>query len=232
MEHRLLGGSGFKVPVLTFGTGTFGGRGEFFQGFGNTEVDEATRLVDICLDHGLTMFDSADVYSGGVAEEILGAAIKGRRDRVLISTKATFTFGASPNDVGSSRYHLVRAIEGCLKRLGTDVIDLFQLHAFDKLTPVEETIQALDDLIRAGKIRYIGCSNYSGWQLMRALAYSDRFGLARFIAHQALLAGTTSGNSCNAPSIKRSAPSFGAHSAGGDSPGRSSVDSLCRKGAD
>jgi aryl-alcohol dehydrogenase-like predicted oxidoreductase len=185
MEHRLLGGSGFKVPVLTFGTGTFGGRGEFFQGFGNTEVDEATRLVDICLDHGLTMFDSADVYSGGVAEEILGAAIKGRRDRVLISTKATFTFGASPNDVGSSRYHLVRAIEGCLKRLGTDVIDLFQLHAFDKLTPVEETIQALDDLIRAGKIRYIGCSNYSGWQLMRALAYSDRFGLARFVAHQA-----------------------------------------------
>lgn len=185
MEYRLLGGSGFKVPVLTLGTGTFAGRGEFFQGFGSTDVEEATRLVDICLEHGLTMFDSADVYSGGAAEEILGAAIKGRRDQVLISTKATFTFGSGPNDVGSSRIHLIRAVEGSLRRLGTDYIDLFQLHAFDAQTPVEETLNTLDDLVRAGKIRYIGCSNFSGWQLMKSLAVSDRYNLSRYVAHQA-----------------------------------------------
>jgi aryl-alcohol dehydrogenase-like predicted oxidoreductase len=185
MEYRLLGGSGFKVPVLSLGTGTFGGRGEFFQGFGSTEVEEATRLVDICLDHGLTMFDSADVYSGGAAEEILGQAIRGRRDQVLISTKATFTFGSGPNDVGSSRHHLIRAVEGSLRRLGTEWIDLFQPHAFDAMTPVEEVLNTLDDLVRAGKIRYVGCSNFSGWHLMKSLAVADRYNLPRYVAHQA-----------------------------------------------
>jgi aryl-alcohol dehydrogenase-like predicted oxidoreductase len=185
MEFRQLGRSGLKVPALSLGTGTFGGKGAFFEGFGKTEVDEATRLVDICLEAGLNMFDSADVYSGGVAEEILGKAIAGRREKVLVSTKATFTFGPGPNDVGSSRFHLINAVEGSLKRLGTDYIDLFQLHGFDAISPVEETLRTLDDLIRAGKIRYIGCSNFSGWHLMKSLATSDRLGLERYVAHQA-----------------------------------------------
>jgi aryl-alcohol dehydrogenase-like predicted oxidoreductase len=185
MEFRQLGGSGFKVPVLSLGTGTFGGRGEFFQGFGASDVAEATRLVDVCLEAGLNMFDSADVYSGGAAEEILGQAIKGRRDQVLISTKFGFTFGPGPNDVGTSRYHIIQACEGSLRRLGTDTIDLYQIHAFDAMTPVEETLAALDDLVRAGKVRYIGCSNYSGWHLMKSLAASDARHLSRFVAHQA-----------------------------------------------
>jgi len=166
MEYRFLGGSGFRVPVLTFGTGTFGGKGKLFSAWGNIGVAEAKRLVSICLDAGVTMFDSADGYSDGMAEEILGKAIAGQRDQVLISTKATFRVGEGPNDVGSSRLHLVRAIEAALKRLGTDYIDLFQLHAFDALTPVEETLSTLDTLVRAGKIRYVGCSNFSGWHLM------------------------------------------------------------------
>lgn len=185
MEYRQLGGSGFKVPVLSFGTGTFGGKGEFFKGFGTSEVEHATKMVDLCLEAGISMFDSADVYSSGVAEEILGAAIKGRRDKVLISTKATFTFGPGPNDVGSSRFHLIEAVNGSLKRLGTDYIDLFQLHGFDAISPVEETLNALDDLVRAGKIRYIGCSNFSGWHLMKSLAFSDKHNLSRYVAHQA-----------------------------------------------
>jgi aryl-alcohol dehydrogenase-like predicted oxidoreductase len=185
MEYRQLGGSGFKVPVLSLGTGTFGGSGEFFKGFGSSDVAEATRLVDIALEAGLNMFDSADVYSGGLAEEILGHAVKGRRDQVLISTKATFTFGPGPNDVGSSRFHLIKAVEGSLKRLQTDYIDLFQLHGFDAISPVEETLNTLDDLVRAGKIRYIGVSNFSGWHLMKSLAFSDRFNLSRYVAHQA-----------------------------------------------
>jgi aryl-alcohol dehydrogenase-like predicted oxidoreductase len=184
MEYRQLGGSGLKVPVLSFGTGTFGGAGELFSAWGSTDAREATRLVDICLEAGLNMFDSADVYSSGLAEEILGQAIKGRRDAVLISTKATFRAGEGPNDVGSSRYHLIRAVEASLHRLGTDHIDLFQLHGFDALTPVEETLGTLDDLIRAGKIRYIGCSNFSGWHLMKSLAMSEKYGLARHVAHQ------------------------------------------------
>jgi aryl-alcohol dehydrogenase-like predicted oxidoreductase len=184
MEHRLLGASGFKVPVLSLGTGTFGGEGSF-QGFGTTDVAEATRLVDICLDAGLTMFDSADAYSSGHAEEILGRAIQGRRDRVILSTKSAFRVGPGPNDVGSSRYHLIRAVEGSLRRLSTDTIDLYQLHAFDRTTPVEETLGTLDDLVRAGKIRYIGCSNFSGWHLMKSLAVSKEYGLARYVAHQA-----------------------------------------------
>ncbi len=185
MEYRRLGNSGFNVPVLSLGTGTFGGGNEFFKAWGTTGADEATRLVDICLDAGLTMFDSADIYSGGLAEEILGKAIKGRRDRVIISTKATFRAGEGPNDVGSSRYHLIRAVDGALKRLGTDYIDLFQLHGFDARTPVEETLSTLETFVQAGKIRYIGCSNFSGWHLMKSLAVSEKYGLSRYVAHQA-----------------------------------------------
>lgn len=185
MEYRQLGGSGLKVPVLSFGTGTFGGGGEMFKAWGATDVAEATRLVDICLEAGLTMFDSADVYSGGMAEEILGQAIKGRRDRVLISTKGTFRAGPGPNDVGSSRHHLIRSVEGSLRRLEVEHIDLYQLHGFDAITPVEETLGALDDLVRAGKIRYLGCSNFSGWHLMKSLAVSEKYGLCRYVAHQA-----------------------------------------------
>jgi aryl-alcohol dehydrogenase-like predicted oxidoreductase len=186
MEFRRLGGSGLKVPVLSFGTGTFGGRGEFFKGFGSTDVDEAKKLVSICMDAGLNMFDSADTYSNGVAEQILGQAIKDhRREDVLISTKATFTAGPGPNDVGSSRYHLIRSCEDSLRRLGTDYIDLYQMHAFDAQTPIEEMMNTLDNLVRSGKVRYIGCSNYSGWHLMKSLAYADRHNLERFVAHQA-----------------------------------------------
>ena len=185
MDYRLLGASGFKVPALTLGTGTFGGGNDFFKSWGNTDAAEATRLVDICLDAGLTMFDSAEGYSAGAAEAILGAAIKGRRDKVLISTKSAFRSGPGANDVGSSRMNLLRAVDGSLRRLGTDYIDLFQLHAFDALTPVEEVLRALDDLVTAGKIRYIGCSNFSGWHLMKSLAVSERLGLVRHVAHQA-----------------------------------------------
>jgi aryl-alcohol dehydrogenase-like predicted oxidoreductase len=185
MEYRRLGNSGFMVPVLSFGTGTFGGSGEFFKAWGSSDVAEATRLVDVCLDAGLSMFDSADVYSSGAAEEILGKAIKGRRDRVIVSTKGTFRSGSGANDVGSSRYHLINAVDASLRRLGTDYIDLYQLHGFDALTPVEETLGTLDALVKAGKIRYIGCSNFSGWHLMKSLAVSDRYGLPRHVAHQA-----------------------------------------------
>lgn len=183
MEYRQLGRSGLSVPALSFGTGTFGGKGGF-EAWGDSDAREATRLVDICLEHGLTMFDSADIYSGGAAEEVLGAAIKGRRDKVLISTKATFRSGEGANDVGSSRYHLTRAVEAALKRLGTDHIDLFQLHGYDAKTPPEEVLSTLDNLIRAGKIGYIGVSNFSGWHLMKALATADRYGLPRFVANQ------------------------------------------------
>ena len=185
MEYRQLGGSGLRVPVLSLGTATFGGEGEFFRAWGANGVAEATRLVDICLEAGAVMFDSSDVYSSGLAETTLGQAIKGRRGRVLISTKGTFRTGEGPNDVGSSRYHLVSAIEASLKRLGTDYIDLYQMHGFDAGTPVEETLSVLDDLVRAGKIRYIGCSNFSGWHLMKSLAVADRHGWARYVAHQA-----------------------------------------------
>ena len=184
MEYRQFGGSGLKVPVLSLGTGTFGGTNDFFKRWGQTDVAEAARLVDICLEAGVNFFDTADIYSGGASEEILGQAIKGKRERLLISTKATFTTGAGPNDVGSSRYHLVRACEASLKRLGTDHIDIYFMHAFDALTPVEETLRALDDLVRAGKIGAIGCSNFSGWHLMKALATSERYGLARYVAYQ------------------------------------------------
>ena len=186
MEHRYLGNSGLRVPALSFGTGTFGGKGQLFGSWGNTDVAEASRLIDICLDAGLNLFDSADVYSGGMAESILGEAIKGRRDKVLISTKATFRFDENdPNAVGSSRFHLLRTIDAQLKRLNTDYIDLFQLHGFDAKTPVEETLRTLDDLVRAGKIRYLGVSNFSGWHLMKSLATADRYGWTRYVANQA-----------------------------------------------
>jgi len=184
MDYRQLGGSGFMVPVLSFGTGTFGGRGELFKAWGGSDVAEATRLVDVCLEAGLTLFDTADIYSSGAAEEILGQAIKGRRDKVLISTKGTFRLGTDPNDVGSSRYHLTRAVEGSLRRLGIDAIDLYQLHGFDAKTPIEEALGTLDNLVRAGKIRYIGCSNFSGWHLMKSLAISAQYGLSRYVANQ------------------------------------------------
>ena len=185
MEYRHLGASGLKVPALSFGAGTFGGKGEFFSAWGTTDVKEATRLIDVCLDAGLTMFDTADIYSNGESETVLGGAIKGRRDKVLISTKATFRFGDDPNDVGSSRFHLIRTIDASLKRLGTDYIDLFQLHGFDAKTPVEETLSTLDDLVRAGKIRYLGVSNFSGWHLMKSLSAADRHGYSRYVANQA-----------------------------------------------
>ena len=173
------------VPLLSFGTGTFGGTGDFFKNWGATDVTEATRLVDICMDAGITMFDSADVYSDGRSEEVLGGAIAGRRNRVLISTKTTFRMGSGPNDVGSSRAHLIDAIEGSLRRLKTDHVDLYQLHGFDAKTPVEETMGTLDGLVRAGKVRYIGVSNFSGWHIMKSLAVSDRYGWARYVANQA-----------------------------------------------
>jgi aryl-alcohol dehydrogenase-like predicted oxidoreductase len=185
MDYRLLGRSGFKVPVLTFGTGTFGGKGDFFKAWGDTDAKGAERLVDICLDAGVTMFDTADIYSNGASEEVLGAAIKGRRNKVLISTKFTFRSGEGPNDVGSSRFHILEATDAALKRLGTDHLDLVQLHGFDALTPQEEVLSTLDTLIKAGKIRYIGASNFSGWHLMKALSVSERHGYARYVAHQA-----------------------------------------------
>jgi aryl-alcohol dehydrogenase-like predicted oxidoreductase len=183
MQFRQLGG--LTVPVLSLGAGTFGGTNPFFSAWGASDVTEATRLVDICLESGVSMFDSADIYSDGMSEEILGQAVKGRRNQVLISTKGTFRSGPGANEVGSSRQHLIAAVDGSLKRLNTDYIDLYQLHGFDALTPVEETLGTLNDLVRAGKIRYIGCSNFSGWHLMKSLAVSDRYGWPRYVAHQA-----------------------------------------------
>jgi len=185
MEYRRLGASGLRVPALSFGTATFGGGNAFFAAWGKTDASGAERLVDICLDHGVSMFDSADAYSGGLAEQLLGQAIKGKRSRLLISTKATFPTGTGPNDYGSSRQHLVESVDASLARLGTDHIDLFQLHGQDYNTPVEETMSTLDDLVRAGKIRYVGASNFSGWHLMKSLACADRYGYPRHVAHQA-----------------------------------------------
>ncbi|MCX0270831.1 aldo/keto reductase [Nocardia zapadnayensis] len=184
MEYRRLGASGLVVPALSFGAGTFGGRGELFGAWGDTDVEQARRLVDISLDAGVTMFDTADVYSDGASEEVLGAAIRGKRDRLLLSTKAGLPTGPGPHDAGTGRGRLITAVEASLKRLGVDHIDLFQLHAFDANTPVEEVLHALDELVRAGKIRYLGASNFAGWQLMKSLAAADRHGLPRYIAHQ------------------------------------------------
>jgi aryl-alcohol dehydrogenase-like predicted oxidoreductase len=185
MEHRQLGASGLFVPVLSFGTATFGGGNEFFKAWGNTQLDEAKQLVNLCLDAGINFFDTANVYSHGASEEILGETLKGLRKEVLISTKATFPMGSGPNDFGSSRTHLIQACEDSLRRLQTDYIDVYHLHGFDGNTPVEETLRALDDLITQGKIRYIACSNFSGWHLMKSLSVSERYGWARYVAHQA-----------------------------------------------
>ena len=186
MEYRLLGRSGLKVPVLSFGTGTFGGSNEFFRAWGASDVAEATRLVDICLDAGVNLFDTADVYSDGLSETILGKAIAGRRDQVLISTKATFRMGTAsgPNDAGSSRHHLIQTCEASLRRLGTDYIDIYHMHGFDALTPLEEVLSTLNNLVTSGKVRYIACSNFSGWHLMKSLDLSDRYGWARHVGHQ------------------------------------------------
>src|SRR6202046_4277881 len=184
MEFRTLGRSGLKVPALSFGTGTFGGGTEFFRAWGATEVAEATRLVDICLDAGVNLFDTADVYSDGLSETILGKAVAGRRGDVLISTKATFRMGPGPNDLGSSRYHLIRACEASLRRLGTDYIDIYHLHGFDALTPIEEVLSTLNNLVVSGKVRYIACSNFSGWHLMKSLDVADKYGWARYVGHQ------------------------------------------------
>ncbi len=184
MEYRRLGASGLRVPALSFGTGTFGGAGDFFKAWGSTDAGGASRLIDVCLDHGVSMFDSADGYSGGLAETILGEAIKGKRDRVLISTKVTFPVGEGPNDYGSSRIHLIDAVHASLKRLNIDHIDLLQLHGQDFNTPVEETLATLDQFVRAGKLRYIGASNFSGWHLMKSQMVADRHGYSRHVAHQ------------------------------------------------
>jgi aryl-alcohol dehydrogenase-like predicted oxidoreductase len=184
MEYRQLGRSGLKVPVLCFGTGTFGGGSEFFRAWGATDVEEAKRLIGLCLDAGVNFFDTADVYSKGLSEQILGKAIEGKRHDLLISTKATFRMSDGPNNLGSSRYHLISAVEASLKRLGTDYIDIYHLHGFDALTPVEETLDTLNTLVRSGKVRYIACSNFSGWHLMKSLAVSERYGWARYVGYQ------------------------------------------------
>ena len=187
MENRQLGKSGLMVPELCFGAGTFGGKNEFFKGFGaSDDLASAKRIIEVCIDAGLNMFDTADIYSDGQSEEVLGKAIAHLdRDKLLISTKSTFRAGPGANDVGSSRYHLIKSVEHSLKRLGTDHIDIYHLHGFDATAPVEETLSALDDLVRAGKIRYIACSNFSGWHLMKSLSVSDRYGWSRYVAHQA-----------------------------------------------
>jgi aryl-alcohol dehydrogenase-like predicted oxidoreductase len=184
MEYRRLGHSGLIVPALSFGAGTFGGTGPLFSAWGTTDAREARRLIDICLEAGLNLFDTADVYSNGASEEVLGEAIKGRRDKVLISTKTTLPMGDGPNDAGSSRSRLIKATEDALRRLGTDHIDLLQLHAFDAGTPVEEVLSTLDMLVRAGKLRHVGVSNFAGWELMKSLAAAERHGWPRYVAHQ------------------------------------------------
>lgn len=184
MEYRSLGASGLKVPVLSFGAGTFGGAGPLFGHWGSSDTQEARRLVDICLEAGVNLFDTADVYSNGASEQVLGEAIRGRRDQVLLSTKTGLPMGDGPNEAGTSRIRLVNATEDALKRLGTDYIDLLQLHAFDAFTPVEEVLSALDQLVRQGKIRYVGVSNFSGWQIMKSLAAADRHGWPRYVANQ------------------------------------------------
>jgi aryl-alcohol dehydrogenase-like predicted oxidoreductase len=184
MQYRQLGHSGLKVSALSFGTGTFGGSGEFFRAWGETDVAEARKLIDVCQEAGVNLLDTADVYSRGLSEEILGKALEGRRHDLLISTKATFPMGDGPNDRGSSRHHLIRSCEASLRRLNTDYIDIYHMHGFDAVTPVEETLATLDTLVKSGKVRYIACSNFSGWHLMKSLTVSERYGWARYAGHQ------------------------------------------------
>jgi aryl-alcohol dehydrogenase-like predicted oxidoreductase len=185
MEYRQLGSSGLRIPVLSFGTATFGGGSEFFKAWGATQVDEAKRLIDLCLDAGVNLFDTANVYSIGMAEEIFGQAIKDKRNDILISTKATFPMEKGINDFGSSRFNLLKSCEESLKRLGVDHIDIYHMHGFDANTPVEETLNALNTLVQQGKVRYIACSNFSGWHLMKSLSVSERYGWSKYVAHQA-----------------------------------------------
>jgi len=184
MEYRLLGGSGLKVSALSFGTGTFGGTNEFFKAWGQTEVEEARRLIDVCFDAGVNLFDTANGYSDGRSEEVLGKALEGKRDKALISTKSGFPTGPGPNEEGSSRYHLRNALEASLRRLGTDYVDIYHLHGFDALTPIEEVQDTLNTFVREGKVRYIAASNFSGWHMMKSLAVAERYGWTRFVAHQ------------------------------------------------
>lgn len=184
MEYRQLGHSGLRVSVLSLGTATFGGRGPFFSRWGSSDLNEARRLIDISMEAGINLFDCADVYSDGAAEQILGAALRGRREQVLLATKMTLPTGDGPNDGGASRHRLIRSVEAALQRLDTDCIDLLQLHAFDGFTPVEEVLHTFDTLVRDGKVRYVGASNFAGWQLMKSLAVADRYGWPRYIAHQ------------------------------------------------
>lgn len=184
MEYRNLGNSGLKVPVLSLGTGTFGGTNEFFQRWGQTDVKEASRLIDLCLERGVNFLDTADVYSQGASEEILGQALKGRREQAIISTKGTFKMGEGINDKGSSRFHIIKACENSLKRLGTDYIDVYFMHGFDSDTPVEETLRTLDVLVTSGKVRYIGCSNFAAWQLMKSISVSEKYNLDKYVVYQ------------------------------------------------
>ncbi len=184
MEYRQLGHSGLKVSALSFGTATFGGSSEFFKAWGQTDATEATRLVSICLDAGVNLFDTADIYSAGMSEEILGTAVQGRRDKLLISTKGTVRMGEGPNNLGSSRSHLTKQLEGSLRRLGTDYIDIYHIHTFDAQTPMDETLDTLTTFVHQGKVRYIACSNFSGWHLMKSLAISEKYGWQRYVAHQ------------------------------------------------
>jgi aryl-alcohol dehydrogenase-like predicted oxidoreductase len=183
MEYRQLGRSGLRVSTLTLGTMTFGGRGNFAK-VGDTDVAGARRQIDMALDAGVNLIDTADVYSAGASEEIVGEVLEGRRERVLIATKARMRMGDGPNDGGLSRHHLIASVEASLRRLRTDHIDLYQVHEWDGQTPLEETLETLDTLVRAGKLRYVGCSNYAGWQLLKALGISDRRGIERFVSQQ------------------------------------------------
>jgi len=184
MEYRYLGNSGLKVPVLSLGTGTFGGTNEFFQRWGQTDVDEATRLIDICLESGINFFDTANVYSLGDAEIVLGKALKGKRSKSIISTKASFQMGEHPNGKGSSRYHLMNALEDSLKRLNTDYIDLYLMHGFDQNTPIEETLRTLENMVKSGKVRYLGCSNFAAWQLMKSLSLAEKLNVEKYVVYQ------------------------------------------------
>ncbi|GIH18134.1 aldo/keto reductase [Rugosimonospora africana] len=183
MEYRTLGRSGLRVSVLTMGTMTFGGTGNFAN-VGSTDVDEARRQVDMCLAAGINLIDTADVYSAGLSEQIVGEVLRGRRDSVLLATKVRMSMGSGPNDAGLSRHHIISGCEASLRRLGTDHIDLYQVHEWDGVTPLEETLEALDTLVRSGKVRYVGASNYTGWQLMKALGTAERNGLPRFVSQQ------------------------------------------------
>jgi aryl-alcohol dehydrogenase-like predicted oxidoreductase len=183
MEYRFLGASGLEVSTISFGTMTLGGEGRF-AAMGNVQTEEAARLVGLCLDAGVNLFDTADMYSGGKAEVVLGKALGSRRKNIVLATKLFMRLEPGTNNAGLSRRRVVECCEASLRRLGTDYIDLYQSHSFDSLTPQEETLRAYDDLIRAGKVRYIGCSNHAGWQLMKAVATSERLGIARYISQQ------------------------------------------------